>query len=202
LDCLVLAKQAPSAPLIGALSSSPFSRLASGAPMLDRSISFAFQDVDSIARSRNLRRRKPTAASIRPSSQSYRGVAECRGAPAASQASSCGCPQPASSIAELFRLAGSGTVGGWEQPPPQRVFVVNSTTPPHLGACWAAAPLVCAGPTWPLYPYPHRINVGAFISIPCLNHRAGAGLYIGPRRAHSAQPNTTQPQISEALADR
>jgi len=150
-----LAKEAPLAPLIGALSSSPLSRLASGARTLDRSITFAFQDVDSIARSRNLRRRKPTAASIRPSSQSYRGLAECRGAPAASQASSCGCPQPASSIAELFRLAGSGTVGGWEQPPPQRVFVVNSTTPPHLGACWAAAPLVRAGPTWPLYPYIH-----------------------------------------------
>jgi len=91
----VLAKQAPSAPLIGALSSSPLSRLASGARTLDRSITFAFQDVDSIARSRNLRRRKPTAASIRPSSQSYRGLVECRGAPAATQASSCDCPQPA-----------------------------------------------------------------------------------------------------------
>ena len=90
-----IASLAKEAPLIGALSSSPLSRLASGARTLDRSITFAFQDVDSIARSRNLRRRKPTAASIRPSSQSYRGLAECRGAPAATQASSCDCPQPA-----------------------------------------------------------------------------------------------------------
>jgi len=176
--------------------------------MLDGSITFAFQDVDSIARSRNLRRRKPTAASIRPSSQSYRGLAECRGAPAASQASSCGCPQPASSIAELFRLAGSGTVGGWEQPPPpaHRNRFSSSTAPRRrISAPVGLLPLLSArdlrGPFIHII-YPHRINVGAFLSIPCLNHRAGAGLYIGPRRAHSAQPNTTQPQISEALADR
>ena len=196
------------APLIGALSSSPLSRLASGARMLDGSITFAFQDVDSIARSRNLRRRKPTAASIRPSSQSYRGLVECRGAPAATQASSCGCAQPAIELNrralpscrewDCGRMGATAAAGQ-----PQRVFVVNSTTPPHLGACWAAAPLVRAGPTWPLYPYIHiALMWGLPSTFLCLNHRAGAGLYIWPRRAHSAQPNTTQPQISEALADR
>lgn len=56
--------------------------------------------------------------------------------------------------------------------------------------------------TWPLYPYIHiALMWGPSLNIPCLNHRAGDGLYIGPPASPlSAQPHTTQPQITEALA--
>ena len=107
------------------------------------------------------------------SSQSYRRLAERRWRPRRQSGHRLRLHE--SSIGELLRPAWSGSNGRR----PQRRSSLRRQQ--HHATASRLSPSFHAGPTWPLYPYPHHINVGPRLNIasprpPC--RRGGSGAYI------------------------
>ena len=102
------------------------------------------------------------------SSQSYRRLAERRGGrPAARRRSGHRLRLHASLIGELLRPAWSGSNG--RDPNGAAVFVVNSTTPPHLGSL----PLSTRDLRGPSIHIHITLMWGLGWTLPALDHRAG-----------------------------